>query len=99
MTEQKRAPGPWSAKLLAGSWCVLSKSGHVICRIARLNAYAKKHEQHARLIAAAPELLEAAQEFRNFTVFVDSNIRPEHGAGFLEASQRLRAAIAKAEGE
>jgi hypothetical protein len=57
-------------------------------------AIAKDKEAHARLIAAAPELYEAAKTAFNFL----DNWEP--GAlGWTDATEELRAALAKARGE
>lgn len=52
-------------------------------------------DANARLIAAAPDLLAACQEF--MSLFHDSDMRPEDECHELAAT--VRAAIAKATGE
>ena len=51
----KHTPGPW--KIEEG--CFVSAEGFVIARI--IGCDSKKNESNARLIAAAPELLEALE--------------------------------------
>ena len=68
--------------------CVLGFSSH------------DAHEANARLIAAAPELLEALKGVESTYVFLDSmtsGIEPQH-ANTVKALARVRAAIAKATG-
>jgi hypothetical protein len=52
----------------------------------------------ARLIAAAPDLLEACGAVDTFYVFFESHIPPGKGDGAREALRMVRAAIAKAKG-
>ena len=86
----KHTPGPWAIYVNAPSDIVIrkmSKDGYELCSIARVSSgYA-----NARLIAAAPELLEALQKIAGNTYDEWTN-----GA---EAARIARAAIAKATGE
>ena len=86
----KHTPGPWAIYVNAPSDIVIrkmSKDGYELCSIARVSSgYA-----NARLIAAAPELLEALQKIAGNTYDEWTN-----GA---EAGRIARAAIAKATGE
>jgi len=54
---------PWRAESLGTvyrDWYVYSASGYTVAKVSHMNAYgAKAHERHARLIAAAPDLLAA----------------------------------------
>jgi hypothetical protein len=103
----KHTPGPWKAQLrefpegqwfLEGQWEVVS-----MCEPERLIAEAAPHidsdseEANARLIAAAPDLLEALiSATRCLAWHVD-----EHGRSHEMdevAMERARAAIAKAKG-
>ena len=54
-------------------------------------------QANARLIAAAPELLEAAKSIDTFFVFFDSMTPPDIGNGARQALQMIRDAIKKAE--
>lgn len=92
-------PGPWKAypeALFNGTHvagrCPIVRAGYLrIARVDRISISSRKMDQegefNARLIAAAPDLLEACREVLD-TV--------EEWPGELE--QKVRAAIAKAEG-
>lgn len=95
-TRAKHTPGPWHAESsgepLAG-WMVLARGqGNCVCSTSNLKGRA---EANARLIAAAPELLDAAK-----LVLVDlDHYVSNHGPGPDVRLATLRAAIAKAEGQ
>ena len=84
----RHTPGPWAIYVNAPSDIVIrkmSKDGYELCSIARVSSgYA-----NARLIAAAPELLEALQSV------LDNCLDSE---GLCAAHAKARAAIAKAKG-
>jgi hypothetical protein len=118
MGKSKHTPGPWKAQprefpegqwFLEGQWEVVST-----CENERLIAEAAPHidsdseEANARLIAAAPELLEALVWMveNDETYEGDEPIREHNGrtwnevnAYWIEGLNRARAAIAKAEGD
>ena len=80
------APGKWaySFESVDPEWAVVTTSDGTV--IANVNAHGRQ-EENARLIAAAPELLEALQFIR------------EHGEEFSElAAKKAIAAINKATG-
>lgn len=54
---EKHTPGPWQAVDDYGTWEIESASS----AIATVNHNRPQHEANARIIAAAPELLEALQ--------------------------------------
>jgi hypothetical protein len=57
---------------------------------------------NARLIAAAPKLLEALQELDRWSLVIESAVRqdgPHHCESIVDAILAARAAIAKAEGQ
>ena len=96
----KHTPGPWmKAERLNGPWWHISSSHSVGGRQAvacvhgeskrGATAYAEMFEANARLIAAAPDLLDALQAFPGFTDDATA------GDAWLE---KMRAAIAKAIG-
>jgi len=96
----KHTPGPWTAETHAnGGFDVCGRGGHgamsayVVC--AR-QAHELKHETHAnaRLIAAAPELLEALDRLASKCVFPTSG-----NDAFQEAVSHARSVLAKATGE
>ena len=85
--------GPWAIYVNAPSDIVIrkmSKDGYELCSIARVSSgYA-----NTRLIAAAPELLEALEQM--VSVFLDTEGR--HGESENDAMDAASAAIAKAKG-
>lgn len=86
----KHTPGPWK---LDGVWgLVIGPKGQEICAIhARLpEVPTEQAKENARLIAAAPDLLEAC---RKLLAFLESTIIKG------PAVDELRAAIDKAEGD
>jgi hypothetical protein len=91
----KHTPGLWSAN---GLGCVVNKSGVIVADVSRPSwitnsAHKKREAADARLIAAAPDLLEAAQA-------VLSNKRGEDDWLILAVHcVALEKAIAKATGE
>ena len=96
----QHTPGPWAIYVNAPSDVVIrkmSKGGYELCAIARVSSgYA-----NARLIAAAPELLEACMAM----IELDDR-ENDHAVDFHKrmelcelAFQKARAAIAKATGE
>jgi hypothetical protein len=94
----KHTPGPWTYSLNTG--VVRSESNdlpkwshHVICDLRRWSHEGDTfiHPGNARLIAAAPELLEALKEMLEVW-------EEDHAYGATHAD-KARAAIAKAEGQ
>ena len=97
----KHAPGPWKVTKNSHGWFLKTKDG---CIIGGVNRYpetallASQCEPNARLIAAAPEILEALVAmvvYANKTAETDQDdFSPEGKAAFTKA----RGAIAKAGG-
>lgn len=94
MSEAKHTPGPWVA-----SWRdyggVIGKDGYVVAQAA---TFRNKEviEANARLIAAAPELLEALQELHDIVQgLIDDDVAPQ---GFVDSFtlQPARHALNKA---
>lgn len=90
MSESKHTPGPWRAKRIN----TFDEPGHVILWLdergehrRRLDYRGNFIERDARLIAAAPELLEALKLTERGDTDIPSDIRA-----------RIRSAIDKAEG-
>lgn len=105
MGESKHTPGPW--EVYHNGKCVGAEDGHILTTEVEGNG-AEEAKANARLIAAAPDLLEAlrmAQE--NFAPPPDPHCNclkappcndcVEHGAE-RETWSAINAAIAKAEG-
>ena len=89
---KQHTPGPWAVYVNAHSDIVIrkmSKDGFELCAIARVSGgYA-----NARLITAAPELLEACERLLAWDYFHEAGGRVQEDAEFA------RAAIEKATGE
>lgn len=85
MSESKHTPGPWQVQHNDShrSWCVVSACGDGVTGWARVC----QSEADARLIAAAPDLLEACRAIANCEFMVSR-----------AAGEKVLAAIAKAEG-
>jgi hypothetical protein len=88
----KYTPGPWVApKRAAALGDVCTEDGHKVCMLWGMNSLPEGSPRaNARLIAAAPELLEACKELLAFIDFV--------GKTQDESIPLARAAIAKATG-
>ena len=106
MSEIKPTPGPWEAKPTGpwdgwDGWSVEDATGAVVCD-AHGSQLDGRREANARLIAAAPELLEAAKLVLEWYEAEDNH----SGTDFYQRMQMcrdsedaIRAAIAKATGE
>jgi hypothetical protein len=100
----KHTPGPWHVRVFDGSQWSIDAEGDLTlaqaCQIRPLPLDRKQEERtaNARLIASAPELLEACK----MIVEYDEDVE-ESGGEFLrlyiKALNAARAAIAKATGE
>ncbi|MBI1296688.1 hypothetical protein GC175_17165 [bacterium] len=108
MPESKHTPAPWCAapaKSLTGRvlrdyyWTVKAGDTTVADLFGEINKRSAKHpelEANARLIAAAPELLEACKWLlKDLSYKAPEQIAPEVAAHY---TSRLTAIIAKAEG-
>lgn len=91
MTANKHTPGPWNCAALP-SIPLLSVHVYVDAKDGKEPKALPVTEENARLIAAAPELLEAAQAAMNCI----GELPPTQAR--VEAWQLLTAAIAKATG-
>jgi hypothetical protein len=89
----KHTPGPWEAN---GSTVVANKASFRAlfdCKPLRMTLSAEECAANARLIAAAPELLEALQ----YQEMADADPEASRRKGYFEEARRLRRnAIAKA---
>lgn len=91
MSPAKHTPGPWKiGATIGGRPKVINQNGFAICGFASGSYAQMQHD--ARLIAAAPELLEALQQ-QLHALNVGSHDAME------QAYEAARAAIAKATGE
>lgn len=88
-------PGPWRK---AGDATVLGADGKEVAYLARNTRYGAETEASARLIAAAPALLEACEAIIHY----DTADQNDHVALMLDYAsmiEKARAAIALAKGE
>lgn len=97
MTQTKHTQGPWRTSLTEGqrAWNVSSEAtGRTV---AIVSDWSPEAEANARLIAAAPELLEALKSARfAIQVTLDSGLVTEKNV--RSTLNHIDAAIAKAEG-
>lgn len=103
MTKQQHTPRPWVASQNAyGVWFVNGGEEHNNGRVKYRdlvcggNSHDTLNEANARLIAAAPELLEAAEQW---AVILTVGIMHSEPAEVLDAMDALAGAVAKARGE
>jgi len=93
--ETKHTPGPWGVWSIGGSQVITDNAmGRHLAKI--ING-APEHEANARLIAAAPELLEALELALQGLDIAATKQLPEF-IGFVLTADKARAAIAKARG-
>lgn len=87
MIEHKHIPGPWKwgFESVDPEWAIVTIEGGLI--VANVNAH-HRQEANAKLIAAAPELLDACE----FALTILEGM----GNGNGDAAKTCRAAIAKA---
>jgi hypothetical protein len=107
-TEVKHTPGPWSNTPLQDT--IWANSGNTkVCTVAdlpwkehpitgRRSSDAETEQANARLIAAAPELLEACKMLSSLAPSNEGIGGHAPIGAFFIAAQKARAAIAKAEG-
>lgn len=94
MTKHAHTPGPWSADYDSLGMLRVDEvgpAGRVICDVALQDNADSQDEANARLIAAAPDLLEASSVVSNMLLL---GVMPS-----LEACANLRAAITRAQGD
>jgi hypothetical protein len=103
MGQSKHTPGPWRVESPFGEpgLFVAAPSSALVCRLYPVDdRYVRDQkesiEANARLIAAAPELLEALRPLAD--IELDNATVTVLGAGFTSLVRNARAAIAKAEG-
>lgn len=91
-------PGPWTVERLGEGHQIVQKTGYVICAISPIISLRKDHPANARLIAAAPEMLEALKQL-NIIIQAggDFQIGPKGRHSTLKES--LNKLIQKAEGD
>ena len=92
MSETKHTPGPWVVKSARSGFYIESQFDVIVDSLDEFGRYgAIDDEANARLIAAAPELLEALEGC--------IDLMDNGGTWSLEDQAAARAAIAKAKGE
>jgi lactate dehydrogenase-like 2-hydroxyacid dehydrogenase len=65
MKEFKGTPGPWNYCAEEPDWVTDSNDNIAVARVTRYNTDAEAQHANAKLISAAPELLEALQSLIN----------------------------------
>ena len=89
----KHTPGPWNTMVSGGS--VWSSGGEWVCDPSDRHAYPTDTQRaNARLIAAAPDMLEALE-----AVVAWQDGDGDFNLHAIAAEEQVRAAIAKAKGE
>lgn len=97
--ETKHTPGPWSVDNDVD--VIASLDGITVVDIAHVDPFGEKRpsaEADARLIATAPELLEALKDMREGWRYIRQHHGDLYGVGWDRAEQAADAAIAKASG-
>ena len=100
-------PGPWEVRIERGKHCIrpadVKQAGHTVgyAPLAKVEGDRRVGSQaeNARLIAAAPELLEALQGYVRVIAQAGGGDKQLFMAAIRAADQAARAAIAKATGE
>lgn len=99
-TKVQHTPGPWAIFDAGRDDNLFVEGIGSVCKIARKGPDGRNRElemANARLIAAAPEMLEALEAIRTLSAYM---ISPGGGAGTLMKIEQLAdAAIRKAKGE
>ncbi|OZI38998.1 hypothetical protein CEG14_05535 [Bordetella genomosp. 1] len=103
----KHTPGPWARDIGSGFGCdVRAENGRKVAATWGINsgdphrpAYRAECDANARLIAAAPELLEALQELADDIADRFDMDSPSTNPGIKHCIKQARAAILKATGE
>jgi len=103
----KHTPGPWTARRMhTGGFDILDERGRDVVTVYGGGVETESREANARLIAAAPDLLEACQEFLPILERQLASVNP---GGIADGSvavqtatariERLRASITRATGD
>ena len=102
-------PGPWAAGVRAGGFIDITHSSNkpgditrALCRVQSRITWAAESMANARLIAAAPDMLEVLIEVdrensAGLASMEDDDIEPPNW--FIDQCQKIKDAIAKATGE
>jgi hypothetical protein len=92
----KHTPGPWNEVTVG------NQQRLIVSEANGTNVAVSYDKKDARLIAAAPELLESCKEWLDIWIYIrdtSPNVEiPDTFNGSTDACGRLRASIAKAEG-
>lgn len=99
MTDTAHTPGPWEVAYLDHAEQRVVRAEHYevcTCWHHSVGSIEKEMEANARLIAAAPELMEALKEVMSWTRNWDVQFLEDDE--WPETEEKVRAAIAKAEG-
>lgn len=100
MADVKHTPGPWTARFIDAQGQPVVSAEHyevATCWHHCVGSIEKEALANARLIAAAPDLLEALKTCRSVIDQLMGDTDPHEETSALVACQRASAAIAKAE--
>ncbi len=103
-TQAKHTPGPWAANddgLVLGNLDNYEGEAPLVCTCGSADDFNMEPDLHlanARLIASAPEMLEALRAMVARAPFIDQSVT-EDGLANCEALMKARGAISQAEGE
>lgn len=105
-------PGPWTAEapnldpgygeLEKDYWSIRAPGpqGCISHELAKLSGWSPENDEHtARLMAAAPELLEALEDMLSGWKYIRESHGDLYGVGWDRAQDKAEFAIAKAKGE
>lgn len=100
MSKTKHTPGPWVVKSARSGFYVESQFDVIVDSLDESGRYgAIDDEANARLIAAAPELLEALEKLYALVEGESPSLLDEDSGGDSRLDIEICAAIAKAKGE
>ncbi len=98
MTKSQHTPGPWKAHMNFIMCNAPMKSSYFIAQVNPDPTMSNEEAlANARLIAAAPELLEALEQVDGY--FTACGKHTEHYSGHVVTHPLVKAAIAKAKGQ
>ena len=103
MTNAKHTPGPWAVDENDHQWITADCDGLIVAEIPygegeETDRHHEINDANARLIAAAPELLEALRDMVRINQNKEGYFRGHSHAESGSVYEQARAAIAKAEG-
>lgn len=95
----KHTPAPWAVSYEASPAICVHGSDHQRLAEIWLRGDIEKEEANARLIAAAPEMVEALKDILSGWKYIRQVHGDLYGVGWDRAQEKAESAIAKATGE